>query len=76
VDTHNFLDVMMDGTRRLDGKEHPVFTHLRDYRATGGLQIPYAIETRVDGVADPESIHVEQVVVNPQIPDTRFAKPL
>jgi hypothetical protein len=76
VDTHNFLDVMMDGTRRLDGKEHPVFTHLRDYRATGGLQIPYTVETRVDSVADAESIHVEQVVVNPQIPDTRFAKPL
>jgi outer membrane lipoprotein-sorting protein len=76
VDSHNFLDVMMDGTRRLDGTEHLVLTHLRDYRATGGLQIPYTLETRVDGVTDAESIHVEQVVVNPQISDTRFAKPL
>jgi hypothetical protein len=75
-DAYKLKLTLKTGQVHLDGVEHLVFTHLRDYRATGGLQIPYTLETRVDGVMEAESIHVEQVAVNPQIPDTRFKKPL
>ena len=50
-------------------------TLLRDYRAVNGLQIPYVIETAVDGVKQTEKIRIEKVVVNPKLEDSLFAKP-
>lgn len=72
VDTRTHLEVMIDGTRRLDGKPRPVWTHYRDYRSVGGLMIPHLIETMVDSVPGSEKIVIENVVVNPALADSRF----
>jgi protein SCO1/2 len=75
VDVHDDLEVRIDGSRRLDGKSHPVWTTYRDYRAVGGLMIPHVLETTVEGVAGSEKILVERVEINPNLGDARFSKP-
>lgn len=76
IDAQSFLDVKVEGVpRRLDGKVHPVDIFLRDYRTVNGLQIPYVIETVVQGVRRTEKIQIEKVVVNPRLAESRFARP-
>jgi len=75
VDARTFLDVKIDGSRRMDGKERPVATYLRDYRSVKGLKVPFIMETVVAGVKGSEMIAVQQVELNPKLADTRFARP-
>jgi hypothetical protein len=76
VDAQSFLEVKLEGTpRRLDGKMHTVAVYMRDYRNVSGLQIPYVIETTVQGVERTEKIIIEKATVNPHLDDSRFAKP-
>ncbi len=75
VDAQSFLDVKVDGTRRMDGKLRPIWTYLRDYRSVDGVMIPHVLETAAEGVAGTERITVERVVLNPDLPDGRFARP-
>jgi hypothetical protein len=76
VDAQSFLEVKIEGEpRRLDGRLHTVAVYLRDYRKVDGLQIPFLIETNVQGVQRAERIQIEKVVVNPRLDDSRFAKP-
>jgi hypothetical protein len=76
IDAQSFLDVKVEGEpRRLDGKPHPVAIFLRDYRTVDGLRIPHLIETVVQGVQRTEKIQIDKVVVNPRLPESRFARP-
>jgi hypothetical protein len=76
VDAQSFLEVKIEGTpRRLDGKLHTAAVFLRDYRKIDGLQIPFLIETNVQGVQRTEKIQIDKIVVNPRLDDSRFAKP-
>ncbi len=76
VDAQSFLEVKIEGApRRLDGKLHTAAVFLRDYRKVDGLQIPFLLETNVQGVQRTEKIQIEKVVVNPRLDDSRFAKP-
>lgn len=75
VDGQTFLEVRVDGTRRMDGKPRQVLTWFRDYRPVGGLLIPHTLETTVEGVAGSEKIVIEQVSLNPALADARFSKP-
>ena len=75
IDAKTFLEAKIEGTpRRLDGKYHPVEVYYRDYRAVGGLTMPYLMETKVQGVKQTEKIQVEKLSVNPPLEDSRFAK--
>jgi hypothetical protein len=88
IDAQTFLETKIEGQpRRLDGKLHPVEVYYRDYRPIKGLQIPFVMETKVLPVATagqgrkessfpPEKIIVEKVVVNPNLEESRFLKPL
>jgi hypothetical protein len=75
VDTQTFLDVRVEGTRRMDGKPRTVWTTLRDYRSINGLMVPHLLETTVEGVNGSEKIMVERVVLNPKLDESRFTKP-
>ena len=77
IDTSSFLEVKIEGTPRLlDKRPHSVAVYLRDYRSVDGLQIPYVIETVVQGVQRTEKIEIDKVTVNPKIEESRFAKPV
>jgi hypothetical protein len=54
---------------------HSVAVYLRDYRNVNGLQIPYVIETAVQGVQRTTKIQIETVAVNPRLDGARFARP-
>lgn len=75
VDAKTFLDVKIDGSRRLDGKLHPVATYFRDYRTVHGLKIPCLLETSVEGVKDTEKIVIEHVELNPNLDSALFKMP-
>lgn len=76
VDAETFLETKIEGTpRRLDGKYHPVAVYLRDYRTVSGLTVPYLLETAVEGVRDTEKITIQSVISNPNLEESRFAKP-
>lgn len=75
VDAETFLDVKIDGSRRMDGKPRPIFTYLRDYRTVNGVKIPFLVETAVEGVKDTEKMRIEKVAVNTVVDDSRFSKP-
>lgn len=87
IDAQTFLEAKIEGQpRQLDGRLHPVEIYYRDYRPVNGLQIPFLLETKVlpvaarNGSYDPpvptEKIVVEKVVVNPNLEESLFSKPL
>jgi hypothetical protein len=75
VDATTYLDVKVDGTRRMDGKPRPVWTTYRDFRSVNGLMVPHVMETTVEGVAGSEKIVLDRVALNPPLDDDRFARP-
>jgi outer membrane lipoprotein-sorting protein len=72
VDAGSFLDVQVDGTRRLDGKPHNVLTVQRDFRTVNGLKVPFEYETSVAQVPGSQKIKVTNVLLNPAVDDSRF----
>ncbi|MEX3958035.1 outer membrane lipoprotein-sorting protein [Trinickia sp. EG282A] len=76
VDATSFLQLKVEGDpRKLDGRIHPVFVFLRDYRNEGGLKVPHVIETAVQGVKQTHKMTIEHVAVNAAVDDALFAKP-
>jgi hypothetical protein len=75
VDAKTFLDVKIDGTRRMDGKARQVATYMSDYRNVKGVKVPFVMETSVEGVNGSERIAIKQVEVNPKLADAQFTRP-
>lgn len=75
VDAQSFLEVRVEGARRMDGKLKAMYTELKDYRTVDGVRIPFLMETRMDGIQDVDRIVIEKAAVNPAIPAGHFAKP-
>jgi outer membrane lipoprotein-sorting protein len=75
LDAGTFLDVQVDGTRRLNGHDVTTYTAQRDFRTVSGVQVPYEMETRTAGLTDREKIRVDKVAVNPVLDASLFAKP-
>lgn len=77
IDAQTFLDTKIDGPQRhFDGKMRPVFTYFHDYRTVGGVKIPYVLETNIEGVNTSQKISIERVVINPDLQDSLFVKPI
>jgi hypothetical protein len=75
VDAGTFLEVKIDRKRKMDGKDRVMETYLRDYKSQNGLLVPRLLETVTEGVKDSQKLVVQAVVLNPSLPDERFAKP-
>jgi hypothetical protein len=76
VDAQSFLEVKIEGApRKLNGKFHKVEIYCRDYRLSGGLTIPYLMETVVENVKPSRKITIETVLLNPKLENSAFAKP-
>jgi hypothetical protein len=76
IDATSFLEVKVEGDpRKLDGRMHPVFVYLRDYRPESGLKVPHLIETAVQGTKQTHKMTIEHVSVNAPVDDSVFAKP-
>lgn len=76
IDGQSFLDVRVEGTpRRMDGVMHTVWVYQRDFRPVQGLQMPFALETVVQGYPDAHKMTIEKVALNPQLDDSKFVRP-
>jgi hypothetical protein len=75
LDAQTFLEMKIDGTRRMDGRDRAMETFIRDYRLESGLLMPHTFETAVQGVKGRQTLVVQSVVLNPQLDAKRFAKP-
>ena len=76
IDAQNFLDVKVEGTpRRMDGRMRDVWVYQRDFRPVQGVQMPFLLETAVDGYPGSHKMVIEKVAVNPKLDDALFTKP-
>jgi len=75
IDAASFLDVQIDGVRRLNGHEVAQYTALSDYRSVNGVKLPFLMDTRTAGLPDHEKIVVEKAILNPKIDDALFGRP-
>lgn len=75
LDAESALEVKVDGSRRLRGKDHGMQTFYRDYRAVEGLLVPHTLETRVDGAPGSNKLLVDGVEINPDLAEGLFAPP-
>jgi hypothetical protein len=75
IDAASFLDVQIDGVRRLNGHEVAQYTAMSDFRSVDGVKLPFLMDTRTAGLPDHEKIVVEKATLNPKIDDKLFGKP-
>lgn len=72
IDAKTFLEVKMDGSRHLDGKDRPVETFFKNYKSVDGLMFPMLSETVIEGVPGSSKLTVAAVRINPPLDDSRF----
>lgn len=76
LDAETGLEVKLEAYRTLAGKEYRVDTWFRDWAPTDdGLLIARTQETATEGDEVAHFLTVDEVVVNPDIPDERFRMP-
>jgi outer membrane lipoprotein-sorting protein len=76
IDAGTFLESRVDGVRKFNGKPRTTYTYFRDYHTVDGVSIPYVLATTIEGQHTTDKIVVDKVVINPELPDSRFAMPL
>ena len=75
IDATTFLDVKIEGEpRRMDGKMRGVSIYNREFRKEGGIVMPHAVETAVEGVSQKHKMTIDKVVVNAPVDDGAFTK--
>jgi len=75
IDEETALDIKMESTRMLRGKEQIVETFYYDWQETDGLLIARRQETQAEGDDESHFLTVDGVLSNPTIDDSRFAMP-
>jgi hypothetical protein len=72
IDAETALDIKLEATRVLGGRERRVETLYSDWQATDGLLIARRQETLTEGDAEAHFLTVTSVNVNPPLDDARF----
>jgi hypothetical protein len=75
IDDETGLDVKLETTRIVSGKERLVETYYYDWQDTEGLLIPRRQESKAEGDTDFHFVTVDSVLSNPSLDDSRFAMP-
>ena len=75
VDDETGLDVKLETTRVVNGKERLVETYYYDWQETEGLLIPRRQESKTEGDTEFHFVTVDSVRSNPVLDDSRFAMP-
>ena len=63
------------GKRQAQGKEIPMQSYFRDYREVGGMKFAFAIDSGSSASDLTQKIIIEKIELNPQVPESEFAKP-
>lgn len=75
IEDETGLEIKLEATRMLGGKERLVSTYFFDWQETDGLLIPRRQETQTEGDEETHFLTVENVRVNAPLDDSRFAMP-
>lgn len=74
-DATTFLLLKWEGKRQAQGKEIPMQSYFRDYREVGGMKFAFAIDSGSSASDLTQKIIIEKIELNPQVPESEFAKP-
>jgi hypothetical protein len=74
-DATTFLLLKWEGKRQVQGKEMPIQSYYREYREVGGLKFAFAIDSGNSPTDLTQKIIIEKIELNPQVPESDFAKP-
>ena len=75
IDDETGLDIKLETTRVVSGKDRRVETFYYDWQETDGLLIPRRQETKTQGDDKFHFVTVDSVLSNPPLDDSRFAMP-
>jgi hypothetical protein len=75
LDEETGLEVKLEYTRTIGGKQRLVETMYSSWRTEGGLMFPGRQETRTIGDKESQFVTVDRIVINPGIEDKRFKMP-
>ena len=75
LDATTFLLLKWEGKRQAQGKEIPMQSYFRDYREVGGMKFAFAIDSGSSATDLTQKIIIEKIELNPQVPESEFAKP-
>jgi outer membrane lipoprotein-sorting protein len=75
LDPSSFLIVRTDSTRQVRGRPVEIQTTYGAHKKTGGVAFPRRIEVTAAGRPNRLRVDIEEVEVNPPLPDSRFAMP-
>jgi hypothetical protein len=73
LDSETHLRTRWEGARQANGKETVFVSSFKDYRAVGGIQFPFRIESRAQGNESRQEIVITRVELNTPIHEARFA---
>jgi len=76
LDAETALEIKMESTRFLRGKDQLITTYFSDWRKTDGVLLPWRQDTLAEGSTDSNFITVEQVIINQPIDDWHFEMPV
>ena len=74
-DASSFLLLKWEGTRKIEGKDYPWESFFTDFREVQGLKYPFKIDQDSPGTDIKQTLTAEKIEINPQIDESRFAKP-
>lgn len=75
IDDETSLDIKLETTRVISGKDRRVETFYYDWQETDGLLIPRRQETQTAGDDESHFVTVDSVLTNAPLDDARFAMP-
>jgi hypothetical protein len=75
LDIETALEVRLETTRTVSGRERLVQTSYHDWQETDGLLISRWQDTLTVGDTESHFLTIDSVTVNPPLDDTRFAMP-
>jgi outer membrane lipoprotein-sorting protein len=75
LDAKTFHLVRTDSTRTVRGRAVRMTTTFSDFKKTGGVLFPRAIEVAAAGRPNRLRVVVEKIELNPPLSDARFASP-
>jgi outer membrane lipoprotein-sorting protein len=75
LDADSFLEIRMEGKRKIQGQDVETETTLGNYQEVNGMLFPYSMESKAKGQPGAQVITVEKIELNPAITDDMFKMP-
>jgi outer membrane lipoprotein-sorting protein len=76
IDAETFLEVKVEGKRKMQGQEIEAETIIGNYQEFDGLLFPMSLDMKAKGAPAGQSFIFEKVEINPKIEDSAFKMPV